>query len=359
MTHASGQFTPRILRNFMSDRVNQFVLGYFIGIFAYSLLGSLSIRSDEAVQFVPVLTAFAGLIFTLGGVIVLIFFIHHISSSLQITTIIDNIVDDTQKSIERQFPKNLGDPASKNERLQAWEAKKDRQWIPVPILSAGYIQYVDTEGLIKFAEEHDIIIKMEQGIGHFIPLEGTLVSITHSVHSADLKFELDDRKIDLINAKFGIDHHRMIEQDVGFGIRQIVNIALKALSPGVNDTSTGVTCIHFLGDIIGNLARKEFPAKIRSNDDEPRVITVAPSFQNYVQTAFDQIRISGEGNVAIFQQLSTVIAYIAKSTDDKAQLRILKKQLKLVEEFADKTLKTSYEKQIPRDKLKQAYTAFG
>jgi uncharacterized membrane protein len=78
-----------------------------------------------------------------------------------------------------------------------------------------------------------------------------------------------------------------------------------------------------------------------------------------VQTAFDQIRISGEGNVAIFQQLSTVIAYIAKSTDDKAQLRILKKQLKLVEEFADKTLKTSYEKQIPRDKLKQAYTAFG
>lgn len=161
MTHASGQFTPRILRNFMSDRVNQFVLGYFIGIFAYSLLGSLSIRSDEAVQFVPVLTAFAGLIFTLGGVIVLIFFIHHISSSLQITTIIDNIVDDTQKSIERQFPKNLGDPASKNERLQAWEAKKDQQWIPVPILSAGYIQYVDTEGLIKFAEEHDIIIKME------------------------------------------------------------------------------------------------------------------------------------------------------------------------------------------------------
>ena len=68
MPHASGQFTPRILRNFMSDRVNQFVLGYFIGIF-YSLLGSLSIRSDEAVQFVPVLTAFAGLIFTLGGVI--------------------------------------------------------------------------------------------------------------------------------------------------------------------------------------------------------------------------------------------------------------------------------------------------
>lgn len=185
------------------------------------------------------------------------------------------------------------------------------------------------------------------------------MSITHSVHSADLKFELDDRKIDLINAKFGIDHHRMIEQDVGFGIRQIVDIALKALSPGVNDTSTGVTCIHFLGDIIGNLARKEFPAKIRSNDDEPRVITVAPSFQNYVQTAFDQIRISGEGNVAIFQQLSTVIAYIAKSTDDKAQLRILKKQLKLVEEFADKTLKTSYEKQILRDKLKQAYTAFG
>lgn len=358
MTHASGQFTPRILRNFMRDRSNQFVLGYFVGIFAYSLLASLSIRSDESVEFIPVLTAFAGLLLTLGGVIVLIFFIHHISASLQITTIIDHIVDDTKKSINNLFPKNLGDPAEQSERMQAWKADEKQSWITVPNLTAGYIQNVDTKGLINFAEENEIIIRMERHIGHFVPSGADLVSITHDTNSDDLLFSLDDEKIETLNKQFAIDHHRMIEQDVGFGIRQIVDIALKALSPGVNDTSTAVNCVQFLGDITGKLARKQFPLKIRSNDDEPRVIALAPTFQDYVEGAYDQIRISGKGNIAIFQYLAEALAYTASCTTDKSRRKALKVQLKLVEDYAYQTLETDYEKEKIRDKLIKARSVF-
>ncbi|MBA2378188.1 MAG: DUF2254 domain-containing protein, partial [Blastocatellia bacterium] len=84
-----------------------------------------------------------------------------------------------------------------------------------------------------------------------------------------------------------------IEKDVGFGIRQIVDIALKAFSPGINDTTTAIGCIDNLGEIVGEIARRQMPAKVRSKDGVPRVITLTPDFQEYVDTAFDQIRISG------------------------------------------------------------------
>lgn len=354
MTHASGQFTPRILRNFMRDRSNQFVLGYFVGTFAYSLLGSLSIRSGESVQFIPVLTAFAGLIITLGGVIVLIFFIHHISTSLQITTIIDNIVDDTKVSIDHIFPKHLGDPAKQDERLQAWHADANQAWTTITNRTPGYIQNVNTEGLIAFAEEHNIIIRMERRIGHFVPSGATLVSITHDITTDKLTIELDDKKAEELNDQFAVGRHRMIEQDTGFGIRQIVDIALKALSPGVNDTSTAVNCVQFLGDVVGVLARRQFPLKVRSSEGLPRVITLAPTFEDYVEGAFDQIRISGAGNIAILKYIVEAITYIATCTDDKTRQDVLKKQLQLVKEFGEQTLQTEYEKEKLRNKLLKA-----
>lgn len=354
MTHASAQFTPRILRNFMRDRSNQFVLGYFVGIFAYSLVASLSIRSEESVQFIPVLTVFAGLIFTLGGVIVLIFFIHHISTSLQITTIIDNIVYDTKTSIDHMFPKHLGEPAEQEERMQAWQADEQQKWITISNLNGGYIQNINTKGLIYFAEENGIIIRMEHPIGHFVPQGADLVSITHDASMDELAFTPDKEKKEELNKLFAIDRHRMIEQDTGFGIRQIVDIALKALSPGVNDTSTGINCIQFLGDIVGVLARRKFPLKIRSHDGTPRVIVLAPTFKDYVETAFDQIRISGKANIAIFEYLTEAISYVATCTDEVSRLKVLRKQLQLIEEFGEQTLQTEYEKEKLRNKLLNA-----
>lgn len=352
MTQASSQFTPRILRNFMRDRANQFILGYFVGIFAYSMVTLLAIRSSTAVEFVPVLAVFAGLLFGLGGVIVLIYFIHHISASLQITKIIDNIIDETKKSVTKMFPKDAGKPAEQSEKLQAWQADKNQQWLTIPSTSAGYIQDVDTDGLIKFAEENSVILRMERGIGKFAARGAALISMTSNAD--DFVSTPDEEQVKALNAKFGIERHRAIERDVNYGIRQIVDIALKALSPGVNDTSTGVNCIHFLSDIIGEIARKEFPPRVRSNDGVPRLIADAPTFQDYVETAFDQIRISGKGNVAIFEQLAGALSFVATCTSDESRLRVLRNQLTLVAEFANQTLETDYEKEQFRAKLAKA-----
>ncbi len=122
ITQASGQFTPRIFRNFMRDRANQFVLGYFVSVFSFCLIVLRTIRGGDELKFVPSLAVMTGLILALGGVLVLIFFIHHIADSLQITTILDNITDETKMSVEKLFPQQLGRAATGDEKDAAWNA---------------------------------------------------------------------------------------------------------------------------------------------------------------------------------------------------------------------------------------------
>jgi len=138
-----------------------------------------------------------------------------------------------------------------------------------------------------------------------------------------------------------------------------VDIALKALSPGVNDTTTAVECIDNLGEIVGEIARRRLPAPVRSKDNVPRVLTLAPDFADYVETAFDQIRISGKANQAIFERLLATIMFIAECANGEKRRAPLRRQIELIGEYAEQTLETEYEKEKVRFKLNEAKKIFG
>ncbi|MBA3633443.1 MAG: DUF2254 domain-containing protein [Acidobacteria bacterium] len=356
LTQASAQYTPRILRNFMRDRVNQFILGYFVSVFAYCLVVLRTIRGADEIKFVPSLAVLVGLVLAIGGIVVLIYFIHHIASSLQVSQIIDNIVEETKEAIDSLFPKELGKAAEEAEKTEAQVLRASNGWREIPARESGYIQQVDTENLIEFAEENEFIIKMERGIGQFIGEGATLVSLTEYEQNSEMK--IDDQTEQEINELFSINRYRTIEQDVGYGIRQIVDIALKALSPGVNDTTTAVTCIDFLGVIVGEIARRRLPERVRVKDGKPRVFAKVPNFEDYVETAFDQIRISGKGNQAIFERLLGALIFVSKNTQSENRHAVVREQIDLIEEFAEQTLETDYEKQKVRQKIAETRQAF-
>ena len=358
VSQASAQFTPRIFRNFMRDRANQFVLGYFVSVFAYCLLVLRTIRGADELKFVPSFAVLTGLALAIGGVLVLIFFIHHIADSLQITTILENITLETKQAVEKMFPQKLGDAASENEKAAAREVETVKEWKKIPAQAAGYVQDVDTDGLLEYAVRNNLLIKMRHGIGQFSGSGATLAEIAPGAETEEREMLIDEKKIKEINEFFTLDRHRTIEQDAGFGIRQIVDIALKALSPGINDTTTAVSCIDNLGEIVGEIARRQIPAKVRSKDDVPRVIVAAPDFEDYVETAFDQIRISGKGNQAIFERLLSAIMFVAECATDETRRAALEKQVALVGEYAEQTLETDYEKEKVRLKLVEANKSF-
>ena len=344
IAQASGQYSPRILRNFMRDRLNQFVLGYFVSVFAYCLIVLRTIRGADELQFVPSLAVVTGLVLAIGGIIVLIFFIHHIATSLQITNIIEKIVNETTAAINEIFPVGMGyPPESESEKKEAARLLETEYWFEIPASSSGYIQYIDVESLMDYAVENSIVLRMEKYIGQFIGKGEVLVSVISDAETEDI-FVTEEMETK-INSYFQIHRFRSIEQDIGYGIRQIVDIALKALSPGVNDTTTGVICIDNLGVVASELAARNFPSDIRIKDERVRVFVNAPTFESYVETAFDQIRISGKGNQAVFQRLLAAIAMIGKNNNIKERDKILREQIELISEFAEQTLETDYEKQ--------------
>jgi len=347
VNQASGQFTPRIFRNFLRDRANQFVLGYFVSIFAYCLIVLRTIRSGDEAIFVPSIAVVTGLVMAIGGILVLIFFINHIAASLQISNIIGEIVDETKKSISTLFPDDLGKPAAEDDdEIDDRLDDAQRDWVKVPSSRSGYVKLVDIDDLAEFAANNACVVRMEVAVGSFVGTGSRIVSVL----PLDDK-EFDDDKIEELNDLFVVSRDRTIEQDIGFGLRQLVDIALKALSPGINDTTTAVNCFENLGELIGELATKEFPERVRVADGKNLIIVKAPGFADFLGTAFDQIRISGKGNSAVFMKLASAIGLVAERTDSRSRRSALISQLMLTAEYAEMTLETEDEKQRVKKRI--------
>ena len=277
LTLASSQYTSRILRNFMRSRVTQVTLGIFAGIFVYCLIVLRTIHGGEA-EFVPSLAVFFAFVMAIGGVGVLIFFIHHIASSIQASSIIASISHETIAAIERLFPEKPGHgPEEVEGQEQALRSLDKRTWYAVPAAVSGYIQSVDNDALLGLARDNKTIVRMERGIGAFVVQNTALASLA-------LTYPPDQEMTAALNGAYSISRQRTVEQDPAFGIRQIVDMALKALSPGVNDSSTAVMCVDYLTAILARLTVQQFPPLRRYDGESLRVITICsvPSIPSLV-----------------------------------------------------------------------------
>lgn len=346
---ASGQYTSRVLRNFMRSRVTQATLGVFAGIFAYCLIVLRTIRGGGGVdEFVPSLAVFFALVMSLGGVGILIYFIHHIASSIQASSIIASVAQETNASIDRLLPKKLDlGPDEDEGRNQVLELLDERTWYPVPATESGYIQSANIDALLRLAEDSRTIVRMEHGIGAFVVQNTALVSLA-------LTYPPDRKTIDALNGAYSIGRHRTVDQDPAFGIRQIVDMALKALSPGVNDTSTAVMCVDYLTSILARLAGRQFPPSYRYEGETLRVVAIVPSFEGLLAEAFDQIRSSAEVNVAILVRMLGAFDTIGSLTTRPNHLRALDEQLQWIAEVADRCIKSSHDRAWLERRLSEA-----
>ncbi len=318
----SSQYTSRVLRNFMRDRVNQMVLGVFLGIFAYCLVVLRTIRGGDEGAFVPSLAVLGGLLLAFVGIAFLIYFIHHIALSIQAASILAAVSLETMKAIDQLFPDQLGSDG----RLTTGNVLSSAQtceWLPVQSVATGYIESLDGNALLDFATDNKTVVRMERGVGEFV-IEGTpLVSIAASV-------SLTDEMVELINSFYVVNRQRSVQQDAAFGIRQIADVALKALSPGINDTTTAVMCVEYLAAILVQLANRDIPDSHRTQDGKLRVIARGASFESLVAEAFNQIRQNASGNVAVLTRQAELLGTINAATNDVQRKSCLRRQVELV-----------------------------
>lgn len=334
---ASSQYTSHILRNFMRDRVTQIVLGVFAGTFIYCLIVLRTIRGGDEGGFVPSLAVFFAVVLAMGGIGVLIFFVQHIAASIQASSIIASVADETMVAVDRLFPQELGQGPPDGDEDHALLPLRERHWQTDPAQRNGYIQSVDNAALLRLAREHQTIVRMERGIGDFAVQDTPLVSLAlEDLPAKEL--------IAGLQAAYSIGRHLTLQQDSAFGIRQIVDMALRALSPGFNDTMTAIMCVDYLTAILGRLASRNIPSSHRYEDGELRIIAIGPTFASLAAESFDRIRASACCNVGIMLRMLGALETTASLGASPSRRQALGEQAQWIAELAERTIESPHDR---------------
>jgi uncharacterized membrane protein len=341
VTQASAQYSPRILRNFMRDRANQAVLGVFVGIFAYCLVVLRTIREGETSTFVPSLAVLAGVLLALLGVAVLIFFVHHIASTLQASEIIARIAGETRGVLERLYHEDGAAAAGPDVRPDRWHA--------VSAPATGYLQRANLEGLVQLADRHDLLVRLDRSTGEFVVRGRPVASFAPHPDGAPGGSGADrhpDELADAIARQLVVGRYRTIDHDPSFGVRQLVDVALKALSPGVNDGTTAVTCIDYLGALLVGTAGRRRAQQHRGRNTwagRVRVITCEPGFEELLEMSVDEIRRHARGHVGVLLRQLGMLEEVAAVTPEGDPRRAVARQVELVRRAAEATVRHPYD----------------
>ncbi len=317
---ASSQLGPRLLRNFMRDTATQVVLGTFVSTFLYCLLVLRSIRRVEESPFVPHLSVTLGVLFAVVSVGVLIYFIHHVSVSIQANEIVARVATEVIEGLDSQFPEHIGQGAPEVPREPPdldFLDTFDREARPVGSGGDGYVQVIDAEALMALAIQEDVVIRLERRPGHYVVAGRPLVLVWPGDGVVD---PFSDR----VNSAFVLGNQRTVGQDVEFGVNQLVEVAVRALSPGLNDPFTAIACVDHLGSVLCRLATRDWPSPYRHDEQATlRVIARSATFPAITDAAFNQIRQNAHSSAAVMIRLLetiTVVAGFARRPGDRAAL---------------------------------------
>ncbi|WP_412068704.1 DUF2254 domain-containing protein [Rubrivirga sp. IMCC43871] len=326
VVYATGQYGPRLLSNFMDDRGNQITLGTFIATFLYGLLVLRTIRSaDEGggAEFVPHIAILVALALALASIGVFIYFIHHVPESIHVSNLVAGIGRDLRQQLDTLFPERIGEgdttrhAQADDDALTAVPPEFFAQARRVAADSAGYVRGVDAEALLALATEHDVVLRIRHRPGDFVADGDALVL-------AWPPDRVSDDAADAIRVAFAWGAQRSARQDVRFLIDELVEIAARALSPGVNDPFTAISCLDWLAAALKALADRDFPEPTRHDETGAlRVVAEPTTYAEFVDGVYGQLRpyLAGDPN-AVLHALATLAEVAGRATDPSQRVAL-------------------------------------
>ncbi|QYF95407.1 DUF2254 domain-containing protein [Massilia sp. PAMC28688] len=341
LTLASSQYSSRVLRTFMRSRVTQISIGVFAGLYVYCLIVLRGIRGDGDELVVPVGAVALAMLAAAGAVALLIFFIHHIAISIQAASVLANIARETVETIETMYPAPCADEEPREQEPAAAGGQL------VCARRSGYIQSIDEAALLALAGKHGVRIDLLRGVGQFVIRDTAVMRL-----SGGPRLGPDDERA--LCRTVSLSDERTVAQDPAFGIRQIVDVALRALSPGVNDTTTAVMALDNLGTILAAMGPRGFPSRYQCDGQAVRLVTVQPDYPMLVGEAFDQIRRSADGNVAVLLRIAGTIELIGTLKLPAQRYRPLVEQLDYLAEANERTVPAAFDRDTVRERIAQA-----
>jgi uncharacterized membrane protein len=327
-SQASSQFGPRLLRSFMSDVGNQIVLGTFVSTFIYSIMVLRTVRAGDS-EFVPYVSVTLTIVFALASLGVLLYFIHHAAQMMQADYVVAAVAGDLFLTIDRLFPDRKGQEPHENGADETHPCLSDEnpdEPDALKLCSNGYLQAVDEDGLLALAHENDLCLKILIRPGHFVTNGSTAAYIYPQGRAGE------EIKLKMVKS-FIVGRQRTHTQDIEFAIEQLVEVAVRSLSSGINDPITAITCIDWLGAALIHLDRKKISSPYRRDRNGAlRLIMEKPfSYKGMIEASFNLIRQNGRNSIAIRLRLLETLARALEQIEDPIAREVLEEQIRLVE----------------------------
>jgi uncharacterized membrane protein len=344
LTLTSTQFGPRMLRNFIRDPGTQITLGTFVGTFVYAILSLGSIGQESRGDFVPHISITVTLALLVVDLAVLIYFIHHIATQIQLPHVIASIARDLAKAIETQAGNVAASASVPSVTVTLAGLPGPGGAVGAP--RSGYLQFIDRRTLVRIASRADVVVHMLYRPGHFL-VQGHPYAMVWPASRAD-------QVATELARSHATGPYRTLAQDVSFGLDQLVEIAIRALSPAVNDTFTAMTCIDWIGESLCKVTGNWQPTHVYAGQaGTVRVITTEPTYERLVQRSFEKIRQAGKGMPAIMIRQLDALAKIMQRAVAPSDRGLLLDQAAMIDRLAS----ASVDEASDRADVARAYQA--
>lgn len=327
---ASTQFSPRLLRNFLRDRINQVVLSVFVATFTYSTAGLYTVgvaagrRTDEY----PRLAVTIALVLLFLSLLMLVFFVHHLAHSIQIDEVMRGVERQTLLVIDRDLP-SVGLSAEAPPEPPRWASA-----LPAP--QSGYVQTIHPEALLDAATALNVAVAVTRMVGEHVIEGAPLVQVWRASPMAPP--DLETFRSAARNAVL-LGFERTAQQDVAFGIGQLADIAVKALSPAINDPYTAIQAIEHVSVVLASLAGRRLGTQLLLDSDGVlRVVVPAPNLADYLDLACGQVRRYGRAEPRFDRALLRILHSTAQFCRDDAGRSLVARQVRLVLADAERAI---------------------
>ena len=283
---AMGQFSPRIVQRILRDKPSQLAIGLFVATFVHAVLTIREVvdRGDGTGQ-VPSIAVATSYLLVLASIAALVIYVHHIGQSLRVSALIELVGHDTRKLVDRQYPDAGPPPPVDPESPRVVAARK-----------SGVVTRIATDALVAEAERADCVLELVPALGAFVPAGGPLF-IVHGRPE-----HMDENRL---FAALSLKLEPTLDEDVAYGVRLLVDVAERSLSESpFQDPTTAVQAIDRLHDVLRQLARRPFPdGRVAAEDGEIRLLMKMMTWEDYVNLAFDEIRMAGAGSPQVSRRL--------------------------------------------------------
>jgi uncharacterized membrane protein len=319
---AAGQMGPRLLRNFTRDRGNQLTLGALLGTFSYALMVLRSVRTKSEGEFIPHLALSVGILLAFVSVAMLVYFVGHMAGRINVDTVVDLVSGEVRSAVQRlMVTEEQPAPPPAAFWADASCVTDDRR---------GYLQHLDENGLANWAERKETAIRLLVRPGDYVFPGAAIAVMTRQVEGADAA----------IRDATALGQQRVSSSDLEFAIRQLVEVAVRALSPGINDPQTAMSVLDRLGATLCDAVKLHLTTGAILRDGRPVLVRPSVDYDGLTDSMFHMIRQNAAGSPAVLMRLLEVLTAVAGCERNPARLAALQRHAGLVLGDAERDIRT-------------------